>query len=59
MPFDFSLPGPGQPISRMWCSARSDVQNEQMEDFVLLRSTGLPTYQLSVVVDDIDMPLLT
>jgi glutamyl-tRNA synthetase len=33
----------------------SDVQNEEMEDFVLLRSTGLPTYQLSVVVDDIDM----
>jgi len=33
----------------------SDVQNEEVEDFVLLRSTGLPTYQLSVVVDDIDM----
>ena len=32
-----------------------DVQNAEMEDFVLLRSSGLPTYQLSVVVDDIDM----
>jgi len=32
-----------------------EVQNEEMEDFVLLRSNGLPTYQLSVVVDDIDM----
>jgi glutamyl-tRNA synthetase len=32
-----------------------EVQNAEMEDFVLLRSTGLPTYQLSVVVDDIDM----
>ncbi len=32
-----------------------DVQNEEIEDFVLLRSNGLPTYQLSVVVDDIDM----
>jgi glutamyl-tRNA synthetase len=32
-----------------------EVQNEEIEDFVLLRSTGLPTYQLSVVVDDIDM----
>jgi glutamyl-tRNA synthetase len=32
-----------------------EIQNEEMEDFVLLRSTGLPTYQLSVVVDDIDM----
>ncbi len=32
-----------------------EVQNEEIEDFVLLRSNGLPTYQLSVVVDDIDM----
>jgi glutamyl-tRNA synthetase len=34
---------------------RREVQNEEIEDFVLLRSNGLPTYQLSVVVDDIDM----
>jgi glutamyl-tRNA synthetase len=32
-----------------------EVQNAEIEDFVLLRSTGRPTYQLSVVVDDIDM----
>jgi glutamyl-tRNA synthetase len=32
-----------------------EVQNAEMEDFVLLRSNGLPTYQLSVVVDDIEM----
>jgi glutamyl-tRNA synthetase len=32
-----------------------EVQNSEIEDFVLLRSTSLPTYQLSVVVDDIDM----
>lgn len=32
-----------------------DAQNVDIEDFVLLRSNGLPTYQLSVVVDDIDM----
>ncbi|MGH9682849.1 MAG: glutamate--tRNA ligase [Candidatus Acidiferrales bacterium] len=32
-----------------------EVQNSDIEDFVLLRSNGLPTYQLSVVVDDIDM----
>lgn len=29
------------------------VQNENLEDFVLLRSDGQPTYHLSVVVDDI------
>ncbi|MDE3169462.1 MAG: glutamate--tRNA ligase [Acidobacteriota bacterium] len=32
-----------------------EVQNAEIEDFVLLRSNGLPTYQLSVVVDDLDM----
>jgi glutamyl-tRNA synthetase len=32
-----------------------EVQNNEIEDFVLLRSSGLPTYQLSVVVDDIEM----
>src|ERR1700690_2835037 len=33
----------------------NEIQNLEIEDFVLLRSNGLPTYQLSVVVDDIDM----
>ena len=32
-----------------------EVQNAEIEDFVLLRSSGLPTYQLGVVVDDMDM----
>ncbi|PWT91726.1 MAG: glutamate--tRNA ligase [Acidobacteria bacterium] len=31
------------------------LANEQVEDFVLLRSDRFPTYHLSVVVDDIDM----
>jgi glutamyl-tRNA synthetase len=31
------------------------VKSETIEDFVLLRSDGLPTYHLSVVVDDIDL----
>jgi glutamyl-tRNA synthetase len=32
-----------------------EIQNADIEDFVLLRSSGVPTYQLSVVVDDMDM----
>jgi len=32
-----------------------EVRNDEVEDFVVLRSTGLPTYQLGAVVDDIDM----
>jgi glutamyl-tRNA synthetase len=31
------------------------VNNEELDDFVLLRSDGTPTYMLSVVVDDHDM----
>ena len=34
-----------------------EVQNAEIEDFVLLRSSGIPTYQLSVVVDDIEMQI--
>ncbi len=30
-------------------------EGEQIDDFVLIRSDGYPTYHLSVVVDDIDM----
>jgi len=32
-----------------------EVDNAILEDFVLLRSDGIPTYHLSVVADDIDM----
>lgn len=31
------------------------LENSTVDDFVLLRSDGFPTYHLSVVVDDIDM----
>jgi len=30
-------------------------ENSELEDFVLLRSDGMPTYHLSVVADDMDM----
>lgn len=33
------------------------VQNDTIEDFVLLRSDGFPTYHLSVVVDDMDLEI--
>ena len=34
---------------------RVEFNNSEIEDFVLLRSDGGPTYHLSVVVDDLDM----
>jgi glutamyl-tRNA synthetase len=33
------------------------VDHANIEDFVIVRSDGLPTYQLSVVCDDIDMAI--
>lgn len=33
------------------------VQNSELDDLVLLRSDGTPTYMLSVVVDDYDMQI--
>ena len=32
-----------------------EISNSEIEDFVLLRSDGIPTYHLSVVADDLDM----
>ncbi len=34
-----------------------EFENKNIEDFVLLKSDGYPTYHLSVVVDDIDMEI--
>ena len=34
---------------------RIEFDTAHVEDFVILRSDGLPTYHLSVVVDDVDM----
>jgi glutamyl-tRNA synthetase len=36
---------------------RVEFANAELEDFVLLRSDGVPTYHLSVVADDVDMRL--
>ena len=36
---------------------RIEFDTANIEDFVILRSDGLPTYHLSVVVDDVDMQI--
>jgi glutamyl-tRNA synthetase len=51
----FRVPGNGVTGFQDAVFGPREVQNAEIEDFVLLRSNGLPTYQLSVVVDDIDM----
>jgi glutamyl-tRNA synthetase len=36
---------------------RIEFDHAQIEDFIILRSNGLPTYHLSVVADDVDMEI--
>jgi glutamyl-tRNA synthetase len=50
----FKVP-PGKTSYTDHVRGRIDVEHDQIEDFVILRSSGLPIYHLSVVADDIDM----
>ena len=45
----------GETIIEDQVQGRVSWQNENLDDFVLLRSDGTPTYMLAVVVDDHDM----
>jgi glutamyl-tRNA synthetase len=48
-------PGDGETVIEDQVQGRVTVQNSEIDDFVLLRSDGTPTYMLAVVVDDHDM----
>jgi glutamyl-tRNA synthetase len=50
----FKVP-PGQTSYNDHVRGTIRFDHEQIEDFVILRSNGLPTYHLSVVADDRDM----
>jgi glutamyl-tRNA synthetase len=51
----FAVPESGSTFFDDAVFGRVEFANSDLEDFVLLRSDGAPTYHLSVVVDDIDM----
>jgi glutamyl-tRNA synthetase len=51
----FAVPESGSTVFDDAVFGRVEFANSELEDFVLLRSDGVPTYHLSVVVDDIDM----
>ena len=53
----FSVPDGGATAFDDAVFGRVEFANAEIEDFVLLRSDGIPTYHLSVVADDIDMRL--
>ncbi len=50
-------PQTGETVVKDEVQGEVRVGNEQLDDMVLLRSDGTPTYMLSVVVDDHDMDI--
>ena len=52
----FKVP-PGRTSYKDRVRGTIQFEHEQIEDFVILRSNGLPTYHLSVVADDLDMQI--
>jgi glutamyl-tRNA synthetase len=48
-------PREGETVIEDRVQGRVTVQNAEIDDFILLRSDGTPTYMLAVVVDDHDM----
>jgi glutamyl-tRNA synthetase len=57
LPFSirFRAPDTGETVIDDRVQGRVVIQNKDLDDLVILRSDGSPTYNLSVVVDDHDM----
>jgi len=51
----FRVPESGKTSFDDQVFGRIEIENSDIEDFVLLRSDGHPTYHLGVVADDLDM----
>lgn len=51
----FKAPQEGITRIKDWVQGDVEIENAQLDDMVLLRADGTPTYMLSVVVDDHDM----
>lgn len=55
----FAVPETGATVLEDKVKGRIAFQNEELDDFVICRSDGTPTYHLAVVVDDITMGINT
>lgn len=51
----FRMPELGQTVVEDLIRGQVVFENEQLDDLIILRSDGTPTYNLTVVVDDVDM----
>ncbi|UCD35962.1 MAG: glutamate--tRNA ligase, partial [Nitrospiraceae bacterium] len=53
----FKMPLAGQTVVDDLIKGTVSFDNEQLDDLIILRSDGTPTYNLTVVVDDVDMAI--
>ncbi len=53
----FKAPQEGQTVVEDLVKGTVIFENNQMDDLILLRADGLPTYNFAVVVDDVDMKI--
>lgn len=51
----FKNPRAGSVVFEDRIKGRIEIANAELDDFVMLRSDGFPTYNFAVVVDDLDM----
>jgi len=51
----FKMPQEGQTVVNDLIKGKVIFENSQLDDLIIFRSDGTPTYNLTVVVDDIDM----
>jgi glutamyl-tRNA synthetase len=53
----FKMPQEGQTVVNDLIKGIVEFENNQLEDLIIMRSDGTPTYNFVVVVDDIDMKI--
>ena len=53
----FKNPEVGRVVFKDLIKGEIEFRNEEMDDFIIVRSDGAPTYNLCVVVDDLDMKI--
>lgn len=51
----FKMPQEGETVVNDLIKGRIVFENTQLDDFIIMRSDGTPTYNFTVVVDDVDM----
>lgn len=53
----FKMPQEGQTIVNDLIKGAVTFENSQLDDLIIMRSDGTPTYNFTVVVDDVDMKI--